>query len=63
MVTCIPGGIVNEYRGRSDDTKPVERVPNGSTYLAINTGDIFMFDADSKQWFQQYASQDPAGNS
>ena len=40
---------VVELRGLSTDTKPID-VGNGSIYIEIDTGTIFMFDAQNKQW-------------
>lgn len=40
---------VVELRGLSTDTKPTD-VGNGSVYICIDTGDIYMFDAQNKQW-------------
>lgn len=53
MITMIPGGRTNEYRGTSTDTKPVVHVPNGSLFYEMDTGDIYMFDADSNTWLEQ----------
>ena len=38
-----------ELRGLSTDTKPTD-VGNGSVFIEIDTGTIYMFDAVSKQW-------------
>lgn len=46
--------ITGELRGKSTDTKPTKigesEVGNGSTYVEIDTGKIFFYDADSKTW-------------
>lgn len=43
-----------ELRGLSTDTKPTEvngrDVGNGSTFIEINTGKIFFYDGQNKQW-------------
>lgn len=43
-----------EIRGLSTDTKPLtvegKNVPNGSVFIEINTGKIFLFDLDNKTW-------------
>lgn len=52
MVTRNDGGIIDppaDYRGLSTDTKP-EKAPNGSTFIEMDTGEAFFFDADSEQW-------------
>ena len=47
-------GMIVELRGLSTDTKPTklgnEDIENGSVYIEIDTGKIFMFDGKSKQW-------------
>ena len=53
MVTMIPGGRVNEYRGKSTDEKPTVHVPNGSTFYEFDTVELYVFDADSSQWVKQ----------
>lgn len=42
---------VAEYRGLSTDTKP-ETAINGSVFIEIDTGDVFIFDADGEQWVE-----------
>ena len=39
-----------EFRGLSTDEKPVERVGNGSIFIEIDTGKVFMFDEQNKVW-------------
>lgn len=44
-----------EIRGLSTDEKPIDEVEgiaidNGSVFLEIDTGDVYFFDADTKQW-------------
>lgn len=53
MITMMPGGPVNEYRGLSTDTKPVVHVPNGSTFYEFDTVELYIFDADHSQWIKQ----------
>lgn len=40
---------VVELRGLSTDTKPTN-VGNGSVFIEIDTGTVYMFDAQNKQW-------------
>lgn len=46
--------ISAELRGLSTDTKPTEindkKIDNGSTFIEIDTGKIFMFDLENEQW-------------
>ena len=42
--------VVHDVRCLSTDTKPTIGITNGSTCLEIDTGDIYIFDADSQSW-------------
>lgn len=57
MITVYrENGLVNgtevelEYRGLSTDTKPTENITNGTVFIEIDTGKVYMFDADGSQW-------------
>ena len=39
-----------EFRGLSTDEKPVEKIGNGSVFIEIDTGKVFMFDEQNKVW-------------
>lgn len=39
-------------RGLSSDTKPTEGVPNGSSFLEMDTGDVYLFDEENTLWRQ-----------
>lgn len=58
MVTIAGDGTLSnpeagkDYRGLSSDTKPTTNVPNGSTFIEMNTGNVFMFDEENTQWRQ-----------
>ena len=41
-----------DLRGLSTDTKPtdVKYIGNGSTFIEIDTGKVFLFDAEHKIW-------------
>lgn len=52
-ITMVPGNFTNEYWGLSTDEKPTVYVPNGSIYYEIDTGDMFIFDAEHSQWIPQ----------
>lgn len=53
MVTLIEykGGAV-EYAGLSTDNKPTENVATGSTFIEVNTGKIYLFDAENATWHE-----------
>ena len=47
--------VLVELRGLSTDDKPTqlneeEYVDNGSMFVEINTGDIYIYDLDSETW-------------
>lgn len=39
-----------DLRGLSSDTKPTD-VPNGSSFLEMDTGEVYVFDEESATWF------------
>ena len=51
MITYV-NETTYEYRGLSTDTKPIEKVGNGSTFFEMDTCKVFMFDAKSKSWIE-----------
>ena len=51
MITCNTIYTIQQYEGLSTDTKPTD-VPNGSRFLEMDTGDVYMYDADSSAWLQ-----------
>lgn len=42
-----------DIRCKSIDSKPVNSIPNGSTCIEIDTGNGYLFDADTKEWIKQ----------
>ena len=56
MVTNAAGSDTTMYkqvlRGLSTDEKPTEDVPNGSTFLEMDTGNVFVFDEENTRWRQ-----------
>lgn len=40
-----------EYRGLSTDAKPVGAI-NGSAYIEIDTGKVFLYDAIGQTWHE-----------
>ena len=49
MITAI-NEKTYEFRGLSTDEKPVENVGNGSIFIEMDTGKVFMFDEQNKVW-------------
>lgn len=42
-----------DLRGLSSDTKPThDQVPNGSTFVEMDTGNVFIYDKANKTWRQ-----------
>ena len=68
MITVISQDTHNGtalLRGLSTDTKPIDFIDvetgritlgNGSTFEVINTGELFMYDADGRRWYQLASS-------
>lgn len=48
MATKNPGW---DLKGLSSESKPMD-APNGSTFLEMDTGDVYMFDATNKTWYK-----------
>lgn len=49
--------------GLSTDEKPVDtienmHITNGSTFKCIDTGELFIFDSENKQWFSETNQND-----
>lgn len=51
-VAITEGGALVEkgYRGLSTDEKPTENITNGSIFIEIDTGKLYMFDLESTEW-------------
>ena len=47
----IGGGVKYfEYAGLSTDEKPTSLVATGSLFIEVDTGDIYAYDEEGKQW-------------
>ncbi len=53
MVTLVSAGTTNEYIGKTLDDKPTVHVPNGSTFLEMDSTTLYIFDAESQEWVEQ----------
>lgn len=46
--------VLAELSGLSTDTKPTEigstKIDNGSTYIEIDTGSIYLYDLENQEW-------------
>ena len=49
MITTI-NEKTYEFRGLRTDEKPIESVGNGSVFIEIDTGKVFIFDEQNKTW-------------
>lgn len=50
--------IPHEFFGKSTDEKPVGKlngcqIVNGSIFIEIDTGKIYLYDEDDNQWIEQ----------
>lgn len=56
MITVVKSGNTgnNDKRtllnGKSTDDKPTANITNGSMFVEIDTGDIYLFDEEGKVW-------------
>ena len=50
MIKAIPA---ETWGGKSTDSKPTENVPDKQGLLEIDTGDVYVFDAEDKKWYKQ----------
>lgn len=53
MVTV--DNLTNEFDGLSTDTKPTDGVRNGSVFIEIDTGKIYLYDEEGAEWHEQPA--------
>ncbi len=44
--------IIHDVRCLSTDTKPTTGIKNGSTCLEMDTGSMYMYDAENAEWHQ-----------
>lgn len=51
VISDIPVETALEFRGLSTDKKP-EVTTNGSTFIEIDTGNVFCFDGEHSTWIQ-----------
>lgn len=42
-----------EFYGLSTDEKPIDDAHNADIFYEMDTGKVFMFDEDNKQWLEQ----------
>lgn len=42
-----------ELKGLSTDEKPIEDIPNGSSFYEMDTKKVFMFDEQNSRWIEQ----------
>ena len=51
MISIAEQGNVYDVRGLSTDTKPMN-LTNGSTFLEMNTGDVYIFNKAGNAWIK-----------
>lgn len=42
-----------ELKGLSTDKKPIQDIPNGSSFYEMDTKKVFMFDEQNSRWLEQ----------
>lgn len=52
-----PMNMADEYSGLSTDTKPTDGVYQGSIFVEVDTGDVYLFNADGGEWVKQFSFQ------
>lgn len=52
MVT-VDDRATTEFVGLSTDTKPVDNVRNGSTFVEMDTQKFYVFDEENALWIEQ----------
>jgi hypothetical protein len=56
MVTILRHVIYNDFihdvRCLSTDTKPTDGIKNGSTCIEMDTGKMYVYDAEGEQWYE-----------
>ena len=54
--------VISTYYGLSTDTpKPTDGVGNGSSFIEMDTGKLFFYDADSQDWLEWGSSDNGGG--
>lgn len=43
-------GNMTEFFGNSTDTKPTTNLVNGSTFVEVDTGDLYLFNEATSSW-------------
>lgn len=49
MTTILGHYNIEQYVGLSTDTKPTDAV-NGSAFLEMDTGDVYLYDSQNSTW-------------
>lgn len=53
MITSVTNDKCFEFRGLSTDNKPTDpKVGNGSVFLEIDTGKVFIFNEEAAAWVE-----------
>lgn len=56
------GKFLVELRGLSDDEKPTTinggEILNGSSFIEIDTGDIYLYDGENTEWYNVTSSNE-----
>ena len=47
-----------EFSGKSTDSKPTEGIMTGSSFLEVDTTDVYFFDEDTSTWIKAGGSNE-----
>lgn len=50
MYTYVNSNTTPEYRGLLVDMNEITNAPNGSVFVSMDTSEVYMYDAENKQW-------------
>lgn len=53
MIT--PGNLSDVFIGLHDDEKPTEGIYNGSAFLEMDTGAIYLWSQETQEWLATFA--------
>ena len=57
MITEVKkDGVPTVYYGLSTDTKPTDGVDNAARFIEMDTGKVYLFDAEGVEWLEVGAS-------
>ena len=52
-----PINMAQTFTGLSTDSKPLDGVYQGSMFIELDTGDVYMYEGTSGTWIKQFSMQ------